>query len=211
MNTNLKILIGIAAKRYCQQVLVLFLREYFSKDELAKQFEWCKNPAMSKIFISSEYPEALMKLPSVIVGDVTGDTYRRVLGQEMIWEHKVTKDENGNKITPYVDRITTHGTYALNCTIDVHSYSVSTRRFVADLVEAALRHIGTEVLKKAGITITKCDLGSARYTPRGNSIIQVSPINVGFITEWHKDATNLATLEQILIEEISISEKEKDN
>lgn len=207
MNKNLKVLIGLAAKRYCQQVLVLFLREYFSKENGDSIFRWNANPAKTKILISSEYPESLMKVPSVIVGDVVGDMYNRVLGQEMIWEHKTNKVIDGVPRL-VVDKVTTHGTYSLSCDINVHSYKVSTRRFVADLVAAAIRHIGIDELKKAGITINKCSLGSARYQPLGNSIIQVSPINIGFITEWHKDATDLETLEQILIKEIDVSDME---
>lgn len=207
MNNNLKVLIGLAAKRYCQQVLVLFLREYFSKEGIDSLFRWNANPAKTKILISSEYPESLMKVPSVIVGDITGDMYNRVLGQEMIWEHKTEKIIEG---VPHmvVDKVTTHGTYSLGCDINVHSYKVSTRRFVADLVAAAIRHIGIDELKKAGITINKCALGSTRYQPVGNSILQVSPINIGFITEWHKDATDLEKLEQILIKEINVSSTE---
>ena len=41
----------------------------------------------------------------------------------------------------------------------------------------------------------------------GNSVLQISPIDIEFVTEWHKDASDLATLEQILIEEINISEE----
>ena len=207
MNNNLKVLIGLAAKRYCQQVLVLFLREYFSKEGIDSLFRWNANPAKTKILISSEYPESLMKVPSVIVGDITGDMYNRVLGQEMIWEHKTEKIIKGVP-RMVVDKVTTHGTYSLGCDINVHSYKVSTRRFVADLVAAAIRHIGIDELKKAGITINKCALGSTRYQPVGNSMLQVSPINIGFITEWHKDATDLETLEQILIKEINVSSTE---
>lgn len=206
MGTNLKVLISIAAKRYCQQVLVLFLREFFQKELNNPQFRWDSNPAKTKILISSEYQEALMKLPCVIVNDIYGDTYQRTLGQEMIWEHKKTVVENGMP-KQVVDKVTTHGTYALKCKIDVFSYKVSTRRYVADLVEAALRHIGTEVLKSAGITISNCSLGPMTNRIIGNSVLQISPIDIEFVTEWHKDASDLATLEQILIEEINISEE----
>lgn len=201
---NIKVLIGLAAKRYCQEVLVLFLREYFAKQPDIN-LTWKSNPATSNILISSEYPEALMKVPAIIVGDVTGDVYNRVLGQEMIWEHKSNKVIDGVPTT-VVDKVTLHGTYALQCTIDVHSYSISMRRYVMDLTEAALRHIGIDVLRKAGITINKCDLGSTRYRPLGNQILQVSTLNLGFVTEWHKEASDLTTLEQILIKEIRISE-----
>ena len=209
MDNNLRVLISKAAKRYCQQVLVLFLREFFQKETKNALFRWDANPAKTKIMISSEYPEALMKVPCVIVGDIYGDTYNRVLGQEMIWEHKTTKEIDG-KPQQVVDYVTTHGTYSLKCKIDVHSYKVSTRRYVADLVEAALRHIGTEVLKSAGITINNCSLGAMTNRVVGNSILQVSPIDLSFGTEWHKNASDLATLEQILIEEINISEEIKN-
>lgn len=203
---NLNVLIGLAAKRYCQQVLVLFLREYFAKESYENLFRWHADPARSKILISSEYAEQLMKVPSVIVGDITGDVYNRVIGQEMIWEHKKDMVINGVTRT-VVDKITTHGTYSLSCNIEIHSYKVSQRRLITDLVAGALRHIGTEELKKAGITINKCNLMSARYKPVGNQILQVSPIDLGFVTEWHKEATDLDTLEQILIKEINVSEE----
>lgn len=203
-NKNVNVLIGMAAKRYCQQLLVLFLREYFANEGKETLFRWNANPAKTKILISSEYPESLMKLPCVIVGDVTGDIYNRVIGQEMVWEHKTMKEIDG-KMRQVVDKVTTHGTYSLECNIEVFSYKVATRRFVADMVAAALRHIGIDELRKAGITINKCNLSSTQYKPMGNQILQISPINVGFITEWHKEATNLDVLEQILIKELNIS------
>lgn len=204
-DSDLKILIALAAKRYCQQVLVLFLREFFQNNTNVPAFEWNSNPAISKIMISSEYPEALMKVPCVIVGDIYGDVYRRTIGQEMIVEHKTNKEIDG-VIRPVVDKIITHGTYSLRCKVDVMSYKVSTRRFIADLVEAAFRHIGIDVLKKAGITISNVELAQATYTPVGNQIFQTSPINLEFVTEWHKEAEDMNILRKILIKEINISE-----
>ena len=203
---NVKILINIAAKRYCQQVLVLFLREFFQKNESVPEFEWHSNPAVTKISISSEYPEKLMKVPCVIVGDVTGDPYNRTIGQELITEHKIKQEIDG-KMRDVVDKIITHGVYNLECSIDVLSYKVSTRRFVADLVEAAFRHIGVDVLKSAGITISDVKIVSGSYTPVGNQIFQTSKIKIGMVTEWHKEATDLTTLRKILIKEINISEE----
>lgn len=202
--TNLKVLINIAAKRYCQQVLVLFLREFFQKNDSVPAFMWHSDPAVSKISITSEYPEKLMKVPCVVVGDVTGNPYNRTIGQELITEHKVPKIIDG-KTRYVVDKITTHGIYTLECTIDCLSYKVSTRRFVADLVEAAFRHIGINALKPAGITINDVKMLSGSYTPVGNQIFQSSKIKVGMVTEWHKETTDFPTLEKILIKEINIS------
>lgn len=202
--TNLKILVSLAAKRYCQQTLVLFLREFFQKNDSVPTFTWHNDPAITKIMISSEYPETIIKLPCVIVGDITGDVYNRTIGQELITEHKI-KQQVGNKIVSVVDKIITHGVYNLNCKIDVYSYKVSARRFLADLVEAAFRHIGTEVLKQAGITINKVSLDSTTYRAVGNQTLQVSPITVGMVTEWHKEAVDFDILKKILIEEIDIS------
>jgi hypothetical protein len=202
--SNIKILINLAAKRYCQQVLVLFLREFFQKNDSAPTFTWHNDPAMTKIMISSEYPEALIKLPCVIVGDITGDVYNRLIGQELITEH-TRKEEIDGKVRDVVDKIITRGVYYLNCKVDVYSYKVSTRRFVADLVEAAFRHIGTDVLKPYGITINKVTMDSTTYRAVGNQMLQVSPISIGMVTEWHKEAVDFDTLRQILIKEIDIS------
>lgn len=202
--SNIKILVSLAAKRYCQQVLVLFLREFFQKNDSVPAFMWHNDPALTKILISSEYPESLIKLPCVIIGDISGDVYNRTIGQELITEHKVPQVRDG-KTTYVVDKIITHGVYNLNCKIDVYSYKVSTRRFVADLVEAAFRHIGIDVLKQAGITINNVSLGQATYRVVGNQTLQVSPVSIGFVTEWHKEAVDFDTLKKILIEEIDIS------
>ena len=184
---------------------MLFLREFFQKNDSVPMFTWHNDPALTKIMISSEYPEAIIKLPCVIVGDLTGDVYNRLIGQELITEHK-KKEEIDGKMHDVVDKVITHGVYNLNCKIDVYSYKVSTRRFVADLVEAAFRHIGIDVLKPAGITINKVSLDSTTYRAVGNQMLQVSPISIGMVTEWHKEAVDFDTLRKILIKEIDVSE-----
>jgi len=199
----MKELISLAAETHSQKELVLFLREYFSKqpDDF---YKWCKNQAETNINITTTYNDTQrMNIPSVIVEDVTGNLYNRVIGQEMITEVREKKEINGemrNVVTGY----NLHGVYSLNCTISILDYNTSSRRRLTDLVGSALRHVGTRVLKKRNIEITGVDLQGTRYKPIGTQQLQVEQIKVSFMTNWNVKVADFDRIEQILIEEIKV-------
>lgn len=193
-------LVELAAQTHVQQQLVLFLREYFAK--LPEAFyQWTPNPATSKIRIGTEFDEKRMQIPAIIVGDVTGDLYNRVLGQEMITEIREKKEING-KPTDVVTGYRLHGIYSLKCRISVHSYQVGERRRLADLTGSALRHIGMLTLKSGNIEINSCSVGSTIPKMIGNQVLQIVPIDIGVITQWQITASDLEHIEKILVESI---------
>ena len=202
-------LIEVAAHTYVQQQLVLFLREYFAKlpDTF---FRWTSNPATTKIRIGTEYDEKRMQIPSIIVGDVSGDLYNRVLGQEMITEIKEKKEING-VLRNVTSGYRLHGIYTLKCKIDIHSYQVGERRRLADLTSSAIRHIGINTLKPKFIDINSCDLGIATVRNIGNQLLQVTPINLGLVTQWNMTVTDLTQIKKILIESIETYTKDTSN
>jgi len=193
-------LIQLAAQTHVQQQLVLFLREYFAK--LPEAFyQWTPNPATSKIRIGTEYDEKRMQIPAVIVGDVTGDLYNRVLGQEMITEIKEKKEIRG-KMVDCVTGYMLHGIYSLKCRISVHSYQAGERRRLADLTGSALRHIGMLTLKSGNIEINSCNVGATTPKMIGNQILQIVPIDIGVITQWQITVSDLENIEKILVQSI---------
>lgn len=196
-------LIALAAQSHAQKELVLFLREYFSKqpDEL---YKWTKNQANTNINITTVYNDTQrMQIPSVIVEDVTGNIYNRVLGQEMITEIKENKEING-KIRPCVTGYNLHGVYALTCNISIIDYNVSSRRMVTDLVGSAFRHIGVQALKPRNIEISNVQVLAPRYKKIGNQMLQTGQIKLDFVTNWNMKVTDFDKIEQILIKEIKI-------
>lgn len=199
----MKELISLAAETHSQKELVLFLREYFSKqpDDF---YKWCKNQAETNINITTTYNDTQrMNIPSVIVEDVTGNLYNRVIGQEMITEVREKKEINGemrNVVTGY----NLHGVYSLNCNISILDYNTSSRRRLTDLVGSAIRHVGTRVLKKRNIEITGVELQGTRYKPIGTQQLQVEQIKVSFMTNWNIKVSDFDRIEQILIEEIKV-------
>lgn len=197
----MKELISLAAQSHAQKQIVLFLREYFSKqpDEL---FKWHKNQAETRINITTQYNDTQrMQIPTILVDEVSGDIWNRTIGQEMITEIKEEKEVNGKP------RIVTtgynlHGFYTLTCTIRVIDYNASSRRLLIDLVCSALRHIGIHALKKQNIELSKITLETARYDRVGNQFLQIQPIRVDFMTNWNKRVNDFDRLKQILIKEI---------
>lgn len=199
----MKELISLAAQSHAQKELVLFLREYFSKqpDEL---YKWTKNQANTNINITTVYNDTQrMQIPSVIVEDVTGNIYNRVLGQEMITEIKEDKEING-KIRPCVTGYNLHGVYSLTCNISIIDYNVSSRRMVTDLVGSAFRHIGVQALKQHNIEISNVQVLAPRYKKIGNQMLQTGQIKLDFVTNWNMKVTDFDKIEQILIKEIKI-------
>lgn len=200
----MKELISLAAETHSQQELVRFLREYFAKQP-EDFYKWTKNQADTNINITTTYNDTQrMNIPSVIVEDVTGNLYNRVIGQEMITEIREDKEING-EIRNVVTGYNIHGVYSLNCIISVYDYNTSSRRRVTDLVGSALRHIGTRVLKKRNIEIVGVDLQGTRYKPIGTQQLQVEQIKVSFVTNWNIKITDFDRIEKILIEEIKMN------
>ncbi len=201
----MKELISLAAQSHCQKELVLFLREYFSKqpDEL---YKWTKNQANTNINITTSYNDTQrMQIPTILVGDVVGNIYNRVIGQEMITEIREMKKVGE------IDRLVTtgynlHGCYTLTCTIDIIDYNVSSRRMVTDLVGSAFRHIGTQALKKRNIEISNVQVLAPRYKKLGNKMLQTGQIRLDFLTNWNMKVTDLDHIEKILIQEITVKE-----
>lgn len=199
----MKELISLAAETHSQKELVLFLREYFSKQP-EDFYKWSKNQAETNINITTTYNDTQrMNIPSVIVEDVTGNLYNRVIGQEMITEVREKKEINGEKrnvVTGY----NLHGVYSLTCNISIIDYNTSSRRRLTDLVGSAIRHVGTRVLKKRNIEITGVELQGTRYKPIGTQQLQVEQIKVSFMTNWNIKVSDFASIGQILIEEIKV-------
>lgn len=202
----MKELISLAAQSHAQKQLVLFLREYFSKqpDEM---YKWYKNQAQTNINITTSYNDTQrMQIPTILVEDVTGNLYNRVIGQEMIqevWEEKPDEDGILKKVqTGY----NLHGVYSLSCTIDIIDYNVSSRRMVTDLVGSAFRHIGMQALKKHNIELTSVDVLAPRYKKLGNKMLQTGQIKLNFVTNWNMKVSDFDHIEKILIEEITVKE-----
>lgn len=201
----MKELISLAAETHVQQELVRFLREYFSKQP-EEFYKWYKNQADTNINITTTYNDTQrMQIPSVIVDDVTGNLYNRVIGQELVTEIKEQQTING-EIRDVVTGYNLGGVYSLSCKISVIDYNTSSRRRVTDLVGSALRHIGTRVLKKKGIDITNVKMSGTRYKVLGTHQLQTEVIDIDLVTNWNIKVTDFDKIESILIKQINISE-----
>jgi hypothetical protein len=198
----MKELIYIAAQSYTQQQIILFLREYFAKQP-DTFYKWEQNPAKTKIFIGAEYAQQRVDTPSVIVGDVSGNLYNRMLGQEMItniYENVTTDGVTTKELVGY--RLA--GIYSLDVTIDVYSYQLGERRRIVELVGSAIRHLGLGELQTRNIAVNKIDVSRPQIRVIGNELLQTVSTTLGVITQWYKDVKELDKLETILIEEINV-------
>lgn len=197
--------ISLAAQTHTQQELVLFLREYFAKQP-DSFYKWYPDQTKTKINITTSYNDTQrMLIPTVLVEDITGNLYNRVIGQEMITEIKENKVINGVVCPNYVTGYNLHGVYDLTCTISVIDLNPSSRRMITDLVGSALRHIGTNVLKQRNIEIRGVELMSPRYKNIGNQVLQTTQLRINLVTNWNIKVTDLTNIEQILIKEINVT------
>lgn len=201
----MKELISLAAQSYCQKEIILFLREYFSKqpDEM---FKWTKNQAQTNIVIASSYNDTQrMGIPTILVGDVSGNIYNRVIGQEMITEVWEDESDGEGGLEKVVTAYNLHGTYSLTCMINIIDYNVTSRRLVTDLVGSAFRHIGVQALKQRNIEISNVQLLEPRYKELGNKMLQTGQIRLDFVTNWNMKVTDFDRIEKILIEQIRVT------
>ena len=198
--------ISIAAQTHSQQELVLFLREYFAKQP-EDFYKWHQDQTKTKITITTSYNDTQRFLiPAIVIEDVTGNQYNRVIGQEMITEIKGSKEINGIVYPNYVLGYNLHGVYDLRCNICIHDYNYSSRRRLTDLVGSAIRHIGIFTLKKRNIEIKGIESTGTKYRKIGNQLVQVDSLKIDFITNWNVKVTDLKNIEQILIKEINVTE-----
>lgn len=188
--------IQVALKKYIQQTLV---------DEIKHAFKLNSRGNLN-IDVLTEFPKSLVQYPTIIVGEVTGDTYR-FIGEPFLEANASVNatliDGMTSTITNSVDR---GGFFNIQVLIHVAGRTSEERRNALDLVTIFLRDLYKDRLSQAGLTLVDLDIVRGRTEKIGNDYIYFDILSVRyFVRGWkekHTRGVDFSVVESIIKEMI---------
>lgn len=189
-----------------QDANIVFLRQYFQS---------LKNPGPSdpkydtsfyktSISIEGDFPRKQVSYPLIVVSITdSGDLMNKMIGKDF-YTPIYKKNSLGDNVKVGYQ---TSGVFTTQFTIYIASESTAERRDLIDLLVMLYRTIGTDFLRKKGLTITGIKYGSKRTEFLASDLVYFDSLVFTVQSEWKQIIHNIPLITDIAVEKVEIEEE----
>ena len=178
-----------------QQVLVSYLREFFSNID---QFTWNENSAISKINITVEMPTTALQYPCVIIGNATEKPLIRTIGSQI--KKIVTSEVVLNGVTrECISGYVYGGPQTLRIKLYTAANNTAESRKLKDYLVMFFTVVYRDKLAEKSITLIDVNVGADEKLTVGNNNIVISSLDISVFTEWRAVESDISTITSITV------------